>query len=325
MHIEIIGAGSLGMLLAARLCHAGCGVRLVARSESQAQAINREGLAYYRDGLDVNIPVETIFYQGTDIKNTQSDSGPDWIFLAVKQRHIDAALAAWMGDRMGEDTRLLCFQNGIGHVDLLEKFIPRDSIFLAVTTEAARKISCHEVSHTGSGVTRIGLDSESGLEDEANSTAKNNVRAAMRAAGFETVLENNMMGAVWNKLLINAAINPLSAVMRVTNGELAANAGLREIMGSLLEEGRTLALRLGIGLEDRLWESLLDVCTQTSANRSSMLQDVDAGRKTEIDWINGGLLRLAEAESISLPVNRSLYLMVKALEHDGEEMNDVHS
>ncbi len=221
-------------------------------------------------------------------------------------------LGSYGTTKNGPHSWVICLQNGIGHVETLEKFIPANRILLAVTTEAALKHSETEAEHTGRGRTWIGSASphyNEGAEDAQKKWVK-----LLEVAGFEAFLSKNITSRIWHKLLVNSIINPLTAILQVTNGELPGLPQAQQLMRALFDEGTALAAALHIELEPDLWEQLLEVCRRTSANRSSMLQDVLAGRPTELDAINGGLLKKAEAIGLSMPTHLAVYRLVKALE-----------
>ncbi|WP_409341272.1 ketopantoate reductase family protein [Paenibacillus sp. MBLB4367] len=323
MRVVCVGSGSIGMLYAGRLSAAGAAVTLVTRTGEQADRLNAEGLELVEGRQSVLSTVKADRYR--ELEAPAAEAEADWLLLAVKQKHVTAGLARWLANRMGARTRLLCMQNGVGHVERLAQEVAPDRIYLAVTTEGARKDGLNRVCHTGRGVTRIGKafprsGATAAADKDANAGAsfdeiENNLREMFVSAGFETFLSNNMDRFVWQKLLVNAVINPLTALLGVTNGKLPQMPESMELMDGLLAEGCEVARTKGLGFEtDELKNELLAVCGKTALNRSSMLQDLEAGRTTEIDWITGSLLREAAKHKLELPVNRTIYALVKARE-----------
>jgi 2-dehydropantoate 2-reductase len=136
----------------------------------------------------------------------------------------------------------------------------------------------------------------------------------MNAAGFRTHLSNQMKGIVWNKLIINSVINPLTALLRIRNGELPLTEPRRQLMRGLLAEAREAAAGEGVPTRDDLWEQIVQVCANTAANSSSMLQDVAEGRKTEIAWINGAMIGLARLRGIPMPLHETICRLIEAAE-----------
>lgn len=314
--IDIVGAGSLGMLFAAKLTEAGAAVRLVTRSTLQADEINRRG-------IEISEPKVPEAFRKVEVaaadfsrfsKESESGPGTDWIFLTVKQRDVTDELAAVLNRKRKDAGSILCFQNGVGHVERLAQAIPSGAIRVAVTTEAARKESPWQVCHTGKGVTRIGKPGAATSGDDRSAASAKALACLLDLAGFQAILSNDIESAVWNKLLVNSVINPLTAILHVRNGDLIRSEESLTLMRELLDEGRQTASKLGIQTDDDLWDRLIEVCKATSANHSSMLQDITNGRPTEIDWINGSLIRYGERTGLQLHAHRILYNLVKAAE-----------
>lgn len=320
--ITVIGAGALGMLFTVKLAKAVPDMELVVRRPSQKQLLMSEGVTLteagpWLDGKE-NAAGTSTAYPKVVLMNEErliQDENPEarhWIVLAVKQSAFTKDLAEAVRRRMGPHSWVVCLQNGIGHVDALSDVIPEDRIMLAVTTEGALRRSETKAEHTGQGVTWIG-GAGSTTHGEAAVAQKIWVEL-LEAAGFQAFLSKNITSRVWHKLLINAVINPLTAILQVTNGELPGLPHAQQLMRALFDEGTALAAALRIELDPDLWEQLLEVCRRTSANRSSMLQDVLAGRPTEIDAINGGLLKKAESIGLPMPAHQAVYQLVKASE-----------
>lgn len=314
------------MLFTVRLAEAGAELELAVRRLSQKERLISAGVSLIEacsaseEGADA-APIHLAFPKITlmdedrrmeESRNREQQGSMHWIVLAVKQSAITRDFAEAIRRRMGADSWVVCLQNGIGHVETLTEYIPAERIMLAVTTEGASKRSETEAAHTGRGTTWIGGASSSDNEEAA--AAQKKWVALLNVAGFQAFLSKNMTSRVWQKLLVNAVINPLTAILQVTNGELPGLPQAQQLMRALFDEGTALAAALRIELDPDLWEQLLDVCRRTAANRSSMLQDVLAGRPTEIDAINGGLLKQAGAIGLAMPSNQAVYQLVKALE-----------
>jgi len=307
MHIMIIGAGSLGLLLAAKLSESSYRITVVTRSQDQAEAIKQNGLVL--DGTRVtsgNMSVEC-----SAAGQAGSGDDPDFIFLMVKQTAIDDKLLAYVNSRMAAKTILVCFQNGIGHEEKLSRAVGSGNLLLAVTTEAARKEGSNAVAHTGRGITYIGAAEQDSAPDEALQILLTDL---LEKAGVRAEMSKNMVKRIWTKLLINAVINPLTAILRVQNGDLLLAPSTIALMRDLYDEAMLLAAAKQISLPEDLWDTIHQVCKATARNHSSMLQDIMQKRRTEIDSMNGSLLRMAEAMNIELPVHRTVFRLVKALE-----------
>lgn len=300
-----IGGGSLGLLFAGKCALSSCcHSELLVRSSVQKNEIVQKGLrlAEHDSWLTASLPCAEEFRQLSE---------PDWICLMVKQMHIEGVLLTQL-EQMAvayPHARWLCFQNGIGHAEKLQRFIPPERLFMAITTEAARRVSKFEVEHTGSGTTMIGA-----WKEVAECAAEKNLRKALCDAGFEAFVSNNIKEVIWKKLLINVVVNPLTALLKVRNGELIHSQNTLEWMRALFDEGVEVAQAEGIIISDDHWEELLHVCERTASNYSSMLQDVLHNRQTEIEWLNGSLLRLGAKHHLELPNHTTLYKKIKELE-----------
>lgn len=318
MRIICVGAGSIGMLVTAKLAAAGADIALIAHTERQAAQLNAGGLVLAEGERESvhNVPAASFEYIDSRGDRSWLDFEPDWVLLTVKQKHLTDRLLATVSGLLGRRGRLLCFQNGIGHVEKIASYVPIACIDLAVTTEGARKQSAAKVAHTGRGTTWLGTadPAQSGISQTAAEKAQKLMENMMNEAGFRTYLSNQMNEIVWNKLLINSVINPLTALLRIPNGELPATDRRRSLMRELLTEGIAVAEGSGVKTRENLWEQILDVCSRTAGNASSMLQDVTEGRRTEIDWINGAMLEAARKYGIPMPAHETIYKLVKAAE-----------
>lgn len=322
MNIVCVGGGSIGMLMAAKLAAQYEKVVLITHTEQQSSTINNYGLTLQEDDTDtvLHVPARSFEQLTTQGAPQPLNVQPDWILLTVKQKHLTKPLLEAVSNWLGERGKLLCFQNGIGHVETIAEYVPSTSLYLAVTTEAAKKLTSNRIAHTGVGITWIGpafsvksCEADNIMQLEADNSQKM-MEKSMNEAGFRTFLSNQMNEIVWNKLLINSVINPLTALLRIRNGELPATVQRKQLMRQLLEEGKAVALGNGVQVRDDLWEQLLEVCAKTAANSSSMLQDLAEGRLTEIDWINGAMLERARRHRIPVPLHETIYHLVKAAE-----------
>jgi len=313
MRVAVLGAGSLGLLFAARLAASGVEVELVTRTVNQAELLQFQGIRLMEtDGSrQIVRPASVAAWPQRPWAAT-----PDVLLLTLKQPALTEELLAELAQRLAADTLVVCLQNGIGHEAKLTAAFGAHRVTLAVTTEAARRESATGVTHTGRGITYIGRTACDGGE-VPQPKRQNLLLALLRQAGFSANLSNDMDIRVWTKLLINSVINPLTAILQVNNGGLLHSRWALGMMEALLLEGRQVAALQGVRLPDDLWQTVLDVCTATADNHSSMLQDVQLGRPTEIDSMNGSLLRIAEAHGLTLPEHQTIYRFVKALEPKG--------
>jgi len=140
------------------------------------------------------------------------------------------------------------------------------------------------------------------------------IREVFRKAGFRTVASKNIEGVIWSKAIMNSAINPITALLRVPNGELLRIPYLRSIANAVVHEGTAVARAHGVSLNPAPRSMLLQVLALTRSNRSSMLQDVEAGKRTEVRQLNGRIASLAGRLGVDAPYNRLLSKLVLGLE-----------
>ncbi|WP_219637801.1 ketopantoate reductase family protein [Cohnella sp. CFH 77786] len=318
MHrLAVMGGGSLGLLLAGKLAAAGLPAELWTRTEEQAARIAESGLTLEeRDGSVAVRRIEAVPFE-------EVTPGFDGIVLiALKQTSMDGRLLRTLGRKLGMNAGTVLFQNGIGHVERVSGALPGRRLLAAVTTEAALRSGPSSVRHTGSGETWIGEWEPLSAASDKNGMADliSGVEQALKKAGFSASVSNEIRERMLRKLLINAVVNPLTALWRVPNGELTATPERRLAMDALFRETAGVLRQNGLhGAKDsELWEDVLRVCRATAANRSSMLQDVTAGRETEIDALNGAVCRMAAASGRDAPWNAAVTALVKAIQSPKE-------
>lgn len=311
MIIDIIGGGSLGLLLAGRLIQSGNKVRLWCRGIEQCQQLSHGGLtvSYEDASKTISIPGEKFVAAPIwEFAATYLGEPSDWIFLTVKQDTLHNDLPKYLSELKETQTHIVCFQNGYGHMEMLSVLLPNSKLYVAITTEAAKRKSLIEVIHAGVGGVWIGEwnnEHRNGQPREVNIDLEANyLIEALTLAGFSALLSKEVDTMIYRKLLINAVINPLTAIWRIPNGELLASDHRMQLMKDLYDEAIAVYDACGVVYEDDIWDNILDVCRKTSGNTSSMLADVLASRTTEIRWINGSLVEMAEQFGMEVPLHR---------------------
>jgi bacillithiol biosynthesis cysteine-adding enzyme BshC len=307
LSVHIIGGGSLGLLFAAKLATLPqVQTTLVVRGHEQCDAVRTNGVELVDPSGDTSrtrsFPACVVF------ADLPIASQVDVVLLAVKQTHIDAEFANKLRCAYALDVPIVCLQNGIGHLELLRESGSAEMVIGAVTTEGARKLDLRSVAHTGRGETVIGQPSPSAPPY----AMMNQVVTALNNAGFTTIMTERIDFFIWRKLLINAVINPLTALTRLRNGELLQSPQMLAIIEQMCAELLKLADRAGIHEMDALPQWIRSVCEATAQNRSSMLQDVLAGRATELPAISGRLLEFAEQCALPMPLNQQMYELLTA-------------
>jgi 2-dehydropantoate 2-reductase len=203
---------------------------------------------------------------------------------------------------------LVSLQNGLGNGEKLRHFAPAGRIALALTSNGLTLEAPGRVLHAGAGPTLVGP-----LDPAADGAARIAFGLLTRV-GLEPEWRERMRGATWRKALVNHAINPVAALHGVPNGALLERKELRALCASLLEEGAALAQRARADVGDGLAEAFEATVERTRGNLCSMLQDVRAGRPTEIEQITGRLVRLGEQLLVAMPRSDSVYGRVKDAE-----------
>ena len=299
MKILVVGAGAVGSLFAARLTSAGYSVELVGRPDAVA-AIRSHGLRVEGSGAGTFRPAA--------IPDVREASLPDAVLLAVKTFSLPIAASA-LAARFPRLRPTLLPQNGLGIEETVRAALPRG-------TDAdpapwlVRAVNSVPATLVGPGVVRQAGSGELVLRDPAlprpDSAAGEVFREAFSRAGVRVRLVDDLEREVWRKALVNAAINPVTALHRVLNGRLL-DPPFREEARTLLREAQRAARTAGFEFSDAEADGDLDrVVRATAENRSSMLQDRERGRPTEIDAISGELVRTAAAHGLDLPATRAV-------------------
>lgn len=294
----------MGLLWGAILVRGGAEVYMVTRRKEQAEQLNEAGIEL----------LEGTQHTRWSVYASSTGSAPvevDAVMITVKQFDLVAAYPT-IRDWVQGGPLLLGLQNGWGHEDWLAERFPTLPLALAVTTEGARMEGEATVRSTGKGSTWLGLSPFTLQELEESAKVKlDKLRNYLLHGGMEALSTEYIRDFMWKKLVINSIINPLTALWEIRNGELLESEERLADMRSLFNEAITLsqAEKRNISAHE-LWESILTVCRQTAANRSSMLQDLDAGRSTEVDSINGTMLRLAHQHGIRLPYHRLMLELI---------------
>jgi 2-dehydropantoate 2-reductase len=314
---HIIGAGALGLLYGSKLCLAGHEVLFSTRTEEQATYLNSEGITLH--DTEIKIHISPSHFQAFPITNSNPESptrSVDWLIITVKQWQVKADLIKQIESLAHRNTNILCLQNGIGLADFIIDANIGRVVYSAVTTEGAKRSQCNEVFHTGSGNTMIGITNKGTTQTISSTDTKKygeNLADIFQKAGFQSFLSNKIDIEIYKKLLINCIINPLTAIWRIPNGELTANADRIKLVQQLCQEAESICQASGIPIDFDLYDQVVQVCRGTSSNTSSMLKDVLQGNQTEIDYINGHLVKLALAANIEAPMHETITHLIKGI------------
>lgn len=303
MKIAILGAGSLGCAIGGVLTEAGQEVWLINRHADRVAQLRRHGLVMRVDGVDRQVAVRAA--------QRAEEVGPvDLVIVLVKSFHTDEAMAGALA-LLGPQTHVLSLQNGVGHEDLLARHVGRQRVLVGRTYVGGSPLG---PGHVIAGY--HGKDTHIGELDGRMSQRLQQVCDIFNAAGLQTVASQNILGTVWDKLLINVATGAITAITGLTYGQLYAQPQLQALGLAAVEEAMAVARAQGIALSitDPLW-----AWTKAGAGlgydfKTSMLQSLEKGSVTEIDYVNGAVVDVGERLGVATPVNRSLLALVKGLE-----------
>jgi 2-dehydropantoate 2-reductase len=306
MHILVVGPGALGCLVAAAISRGmeGTGSRLsvLDHDRTRAEILNRQGICYELDGARRSFPLV--------VTADPLAAGPaDVVILCVKSYDVLASLASCR-PLLAEGTVLLFLQNGIGHLNCGEA-AGNAVIAYGTTTEGATLLSPGHVRHAGHGATFLGFPSPA---DPHSAVLLSRTAAICARGGMTTTVTADILDRLWAKLFINVGINALTAIHGCANGDLLALPGVVERMRIAVAEAEHVARARGITVDGDPFAATVKVCRRTAANISSMLQDVRRRRRTEIDAINGAIVREGRSLGLKAPENLRLVEQIRAIE-----------
>jgi 2-dehydropantoate 2-reductase len=307
MKITIIGPGAMGLFCAARLQQAGQEVHLLDYRPERAANLAREGLQLTElDGTVRRVPLRI----GVDPEAV----GPADLVLVLVKAHQTRAAAALLPALAGPGGLVLTLQNGIGNVEMLAQAIGPRRLVAGVMMAGVTKIAAGHIRHAGQGPIILGRPPQSQVSDQELAA----LCQVFLAAGMDCRTDPDIISVLWQKLLINVGINPVTALTRLPNGRLPEVASAWEVVAAAVREAHEVGLAAGVPLPPDPVARVYQVCRATAANRSSMLQDVLNHRSTEIDALNGQIVALGQRLGLATPVNALLTALIKALEQAGD-------
>ncbi|MCW8347301.1 2-dehydropantoate 2-reductase [Vibrio sp. ZSDZ65] len=290
MNITILGPGAIGSLYAYKLKQAGHDVSVWGRRSNNTVDIQ----------LD-HLPTLQFVNQNRDtLKRT------DLLIVTLKAWQVEAALSPLL-PRLHADTIILFLHNGMGCVDKLAKQLANFPVLLGTSTHGALRRTALHVSHTGLGETHIGAWNDKGQQCQFLSDVLSH---ALSPVKWHTSIQH----ALWTKLIINCAINPLTALENCNNGQLAEQR-YRHQIEQIIDEAHLCAEKVDVTLDNAaLKETVFNVITKTAENYSSMQQDISQQRASEIAFITGYVVSIAEKYQLNIPVNSALFKQIKSIE-----------
>jgi 2-dehydropantoate 2-reductase len=301
MRICVVGCGAVGSLFAANLAQ-------LDDVEVWAYDLVREHVdAINRDGLRLSGVGETLG-RLTATSNPTELPSCDFGIVATKAMHTEAAIEATAAAFVYGCVATV--QNGLGNEEAIAKHV--EWVIRGTTFPAGKLLEPGHVQWDVKGDTTLGpFEPRPAPFDEVARLAD-----ACTRAGMPTTAVRDARGPQWRKVIFNAATNPVGALTRLTHGRVCEDPELRRLVSGLVDEGKSVAAAQGIEL-DADPEDLIDHAAKPEVaynHKASMLQDVEARRPTEIDYLNGGIVRFGAEHGVPTPLNRAIWSLVKGLE-----------
>ncbi len=303
MKIAVLGAGALGCSIGGTLAQAGHAVTLINRNRGHVDAINAQGLRMRTAQGEVTVRARAA--------TTAQGLGPqDLVLVLVKSFHTREAMAGAM-ELVGPGTVVMSLQNGLGHEDILAELVGRERLLAGKTYVGGVMLG---PGHIIAGVP--GKETLIGELDGRLTPRALAIGEAFNAAGLATTVSDNILGVIWDKLLVNVATGAVAAITRLTYGPLYQLPEIEATAVAAVQEAMDVARAAGIPLTTT---DARAPWTKASAGlpadfKTSMLQSLEKGSVTEIDFINGAVVRWGERHGVATPVNRTLAACVKGIE-----------
>ncbi|NOQ45691.1 MAG: 2-dehydropantoate 2-reductase [Desulfobulbaceae bacterium] len=300
MKTTIIGSGAMGCLFGGLLTEAGYDVSLLDVRPEHVEKLLKNGLSISRSSSERKIRVKAF-------TNPDEIDPAELIIIFVKHAHTAEAGRTSL-KLAGVNSVVLTLQNGMGNAEILAEILGEDRVICGTTAQGAMLTAPGRIQHSGEGPTIIGTWNRS------DHPVIRTIADLLNDADIETQVANDIGPIIWNKLLVNVGINAITALTGIKNGQLLELDATRSLVAAAINEAATVARTLGIALAENHVENVFAIAKATGPNRSSMGQDVDARRPTEINAINGYIVQQAANFCIAVPVNRTLTDLILTLQ-----------
>ena len=294
LKVAVMGAGAVGCYFGGMLARAGHDVTLIARPQ-HVEAIRRDGLRLQATGFDEQVRLNAS-------SEASAVKGADVVLFSVKSTDTEAAGAS-VRPHLGRKALVLCLQNGVDNADRLRTVLPRHEVAAAIVYVATEMAGPGHVRHHGRGDLVV-----------EPSGATHALAKAFAAAGVPTDVSNDVRGALWAKLILNCAYNAVSAIAQLPYGRTVEGEGVRDVMRDVVAECMDVARAEGVQVPATVIAAVDKLADSMPAQFSSTAQDLARGKRTEIDYLNGLIVRRGEVLGIATPANRVLWALVKLME-----------
>lgn len=310
MRIAILGAGAMGSLFGGLLAESGEAVTLIDVNDAHLDAIRRDGLRIDDDHGERRIrPLQAVRPEAANAEALASPHAPfDLLIVFTKSLHTRAALEG-VHALLTPDTAVLTLQNGLGNVEALNAFVPLDRILVGVTTWPADAAGPAHVRSHGAGTIRM-MTADGAVRPFAATVAD-----ALSRAGLACTLDADVWAAIWEKVAFNAALNTLCAATGCTVDQLGNHHDGPRLALAIAAETAAVARAKGIAVDDeRIARNVEHAIREHRGHRPSMLQDVLAGRRTEIDAIGGKVVAAAREAGVPVPHAETMLALVRLID-----------
>ena len=298
LQVAVMGAGAVGCYFGGLLARAGHEVTLIARPE-HVQAITRDGLHLQTTTFDQYVRLAAS-------PEPSAVRGAQLVLFCVKSTDTEAA-GALIRPHLAPDTLVLSLQNGVDNAERLRTVLPQHAVAAAVVYVATEMAGPGHVQHLGRGELVIELVASRSLTSAA-------VAQALIGAGVPTDVSDNVRGALWAKLVLNCAYNAVSAITQLPYGETVQGAGVQDLMRDVVAECLAVAQAEGVQTVGDVYAAVDKLAGSMPKQLSSTAQDLARGKRSEIDYLNGLIVRRGEVLGIATPANRVLWALVKLIE-----------
>lgn len=300
MKVTIIGCGALGSFFAFKFLRAGIDAQVCQRPGAQYEALRTNGIVFVdKEGKTGSVKCM--------VSDKLEDLAPSDIALVMVKAYQTENVAKELEGRMNPGCTVLTLQNGLGNAEALARVLGDESVAAGTCTYGAHRLQPGMISWGGDGIVRYGPWKE---ERELGP-----VEEILDRSGLEGKLEKDPRKALWEKAVLNASVNTVSALTRLENGKMLEYPETLRLIEALVSEGAAAARMAGLEVETgKMWDLVRSVLEKTASNRTSMLQDIENGRRTEVDAIVGPLIKAARVKGESLPRLETVLALVRAFD-----------
>ena len=298
LKVAVMGAGAVGCYYGGMLARAGHDVVLIARPQ-HVDALVKAGLRMEPQTFDEHVRLAA----STDASAVQ---GAQLVLFCVKSTDTEST-GAQILPYLPDDALVLCLQNGVDNADRLRTVLPQHAVAAAVVYVATEMAGPGHVKHNGRGELVIEPAASQSMSSKA-------VAKALIDAGVPTEISSNVRGELWAKLILNCAYNAVSAITQLPYGKTVVGLGVQDVMRDVVAECLAVATADGVQVAGDVDAAIRKIAETMPSQFSSTAQDLARGKRSEIDYLNGLVVKRGEALGIATPANRVLWVLVKLME-----------